>query len=129
MAARMDAAPVAIAKRRRADTVGADDSGSSLHMSEGKRPRLEHTAQEVACLHCPQPYHSHACLGAASLATPAASPSRDDDGDQSMSGEDRDDLDPASEYFCINSLLNRLHQERELRRLQQRLHVEPNPAS
>ncbi|KAJ2860517.1 hypothetical protein GGH94_005467 [Coemansia aciculifera] len=77
-------------------------------------------------------HHASRVLGAGSLATPATSPpsqgvlsSIDDcddvDMDQDMDEDDDDDesdINPNSEYYSINMLLKRLHDEREMRRQQ-----------
>ncbi|KAJ2787626.1 hypothetical protein GGI15_000588 [Coemansia interrupta] len=71
--------------------------------------------------------HAMAADSASTMATPSLSPESsgnyDDDGDDNMgdTADDYDDtdIDPASEYYHINMLLNRLHRERALRQSQQ----------
>ncbi|KAJ2449001.1 hypothetical protein GGF42_004917 [Coemansia sp. RSA 2424] len=83
------------------------------------------------------PHPASRLLYAGSLATPATSPPSqgasssadgcDDDMDQNMDEDSDDDIDPSSEYYNINMLLKRLHEERELRRQQRHAQSECSP--
>ncbi|KAJ2799152.1 hypothetical protein H4S07_005517 [Coemansia furcata] len=86
-------------------------------------------------------HHASRHLYSGVLATPTTSPpsqgvssSIDDceyeDMDQDMDeGDDESDIDPNSEYYHINMLLKRLHDEREMRRQQQRLPTSSGPGA
>ncbi|KAJ1722821.1 hypothetical protein LPJ53_002790 [Coemansia erecta] len=86
-------------------------------------------AYESLCYESPTSAHRHltATDSASTMPTPSLSPESsgnyDEDGDDNMgdstSDYDDTDIDPASEYYHINMLLNQLHRERALRQSQQ----------